>query len=107
MPEGAEFSSVVVPSSAAMAVESMPEVGVALSAPLELSVGDDETEVDEAASEDDDEGDGLGHTFSYTNCSGSPSQSDAASASYVPFGYIQQVPDRYGELLGLCGLKTT
>jgi hypothetical protein len=106
-PAGAEFSSVVVPSSAAIAVESEPEVVVAVPVPLDVPSADDEAEVDEADPEDESEGDGLGHTLSYTNCSGSPSHSDAASASYVPLGYIQQVPERYGELLGLCGLKTT
>ena len=51
--------------------------------------------------------DGLGHKFLYTNCSGAPLQALADLALNVPFEYIQQVPEAYGELPGLCGLKTT
>jgi hypothetical protein len=71
----------------------------AVPVPLEPPVADDE--------EEDDEGDGLGHKLLYTYCSGAPLQAAADPALYVPFGYIQQVPEAYGELSGLCGLNTT
>jgi hypothetical protein len=55
----------------------------------------------------DEVSDGLGHKLLYTYCSGAPLQVPTAPPLYVPFEYIQHVPDAYGELLGLCGLKTT
>lgn len=60
----------------------------------------------EADAEADAEEAFLGHGFSYTNCSGAPLHLVAFVASKVPLGYLQQVPEAYGELLGLCGLKT-
>jgi hypothetical protein len=89
--------SVPLETIAALAVE--PGVVAAVPLPLERSVTDDERE--------DDEGDGLGHKLLYTNCSGAPLQAVTDPASNVPFGYIQQLPEAYGELLPLCGLKTT
>jgi hypothetical protein len=94
---GAEFGVLVVEPVSALVVEL--EVVPAVPVALELSVADDERE--------DDEVDGLGHRFSYTNCSGSPLQVVADAALYVPFGYIQQLPEAYGELPELSGLKTT
>lgn len=109
---GAEFPLLVVEPVVALLVEPgvVPMVPVPMvpvpvvpvpvvPVPLERAVADDERE--------DDEGDGLGHTLLYTNCSGAPLQVVADPALKVPFGYIQQVPEAYGELLGLCGLKTT
>lgn len=99
-PVGAEFSLLVIePMAAAAAAAVEPEVVPAVPVTIERSVADDERK--------DDEGDGLGHKLLYTNCSGSPLQEVADSALNVPFGYIQQLPEEYGELLGLCGLKTT
>jgi hypothetical protein len=103
-PVGAEFlllvvEPVVLPAvsvplelEAALVVE--PGLVPAVSVPL-----DDEME--------DDEGDGLGHKLLYTNCSGEPLQAVTDPALNVPFGYIQQLPEAYGELPGFFGLKTT
>lgn len=76
-----------------------PRVAPAVPVPPELAVAD--------GAREDDEGDGLGHKLSYTNCSGAPLQVVADPASNVPFGYIQQLPEEYGELSALVGLKTT
>ena len=103
-PVGAEFlllvvepvvlPAVSVPLELIAALVVDPGVVPAVPVPLELFVVDDE-------------GDGLGHKLLYTNCSGEPLQAVTDSALNVPFGYIQQLPEAYGELLGLCGLKTT
>jgi hypothetical protein len=50
---------------------------------------------------------GFGHGFSYTYCSGFPLQVPAFVASYVPFEYIQHVPEENGERSSVRGLKTT
>jgi hypothetical protein len=63
---GAEFLLVVVE----------PELVTVVLVPSECSVADAEW--------DDDEEDGLGHTFLYTNCSGSPLQVVADVALNVP-----------------------
>jgi hypothetical protein len=75
-PVGAKFSLLVVVGSV---------VAPSASAPLVGAVADVEME-------EDAEGDGLGHTLLYTNCSGSPLQGVVDPASYVPFVYLQQVP---------------
>lgn len=90
--------AVSVPLELVAALVVEPEVVLAVPVPLDCSVADDERE--------DDEDDGLGHGLLYTNCSGAPLQAVTDPALYVPFGYIQQVPEAYGELSGLCGLKT-
>lgn len=105
-PTGAEFSLVVVEpvvlTAVSVPLEPVPalvvESGVvdAVPLPLERSVADDKSEDD-----------GLGHKLLYTNCSGAPLQVVTDPALNVPFGKIQQLPGAYGELLGLCGLKTT
>lgn len=85
-PAGAEFLLVAMPVvSPAVTVPLEPgallvEPGVALTVPvpLERAVADDERE--------DDDGDGLRHKLSYTNCSGAPLQAVADPASNVPFG---------------------
>lgn len=75
---------VVVEPAAALVVEPVESLVVepvellAVPLPLECSVP-----VDEREDEDDD---GLGHTFSYTNCVGSPLQVVVDPALYVPFG---------------------
>jgi len=73
-------------------------VAPAVPVPVEFPVADGEREDED---EDEGEGDGLGHKLLYTNCSGAPLHVPADPASYVPFGYIQQVPEAYGELSGL------
>lgn len=88
--------AVSVPSELTPALLVEPGLAPAVPVPLERAILDDERE--------DDEGDGLGHKLSYTNCSGAPLQVVADPALNVPFGYIQQLPDEYGVLLGLCGL---
>lgn len=108
-PVGAEFlllvvepialPAVPVPLEPVAALVVEPVAAPAVPVPLARSMADDEWE--------DDEGDGLGHMLLYTNCSGAPLQVVADPALYVPLVYIQQVPEAYGELSGLCGLKTT
>lgn len=91
-----------VPPPLEPAAAPLVEVGVAPAVPvppepLEAFVADGETE--------DDDFDGLGHTFSYTYCSGAPVQVFADPASNLPLGYIQQEPEEYGVFIELCGLK--
>jgi hypothetical protein len=87
-PAGAEFllllvepvvsPAVSVPLEPVAALLVEPGVAPAVPVPLERAVADDERE--------DDEGDGLGHKLSYTNCSGAPLQAVADPALNVPFG---------------------
>jgi hypothetical protein len=74
-------------------------VPVAVSAETEVDAGADPEAADKEA--------GFGHGFLYTYCSGFPLQVLAFVASYVPFGYIQQVPEENGERSSVRGLKTT
>ena len=70
--------AVPVPLEPVVALLVEPGAATAVPVPLECAVADDERE--------DDEGDGLGHKLSYTNCSGSPLQAVADPALNVPFG---------------------
>lgn len=97
--ESVDLRAVGVPSEPIAAGTGEPVAVSAVPVLLELSEADDES--------DEGEGVGLGHKFSYTNCSGAPLQVVVAPASNVLFGYIQQLPEAYGELFPLCGLKTT
>lgn len=82
-----------------------PGAAPAFSVPFKCAVADGDREVDEPDGEreadesdgereadepdgetEDGTGDGFGHTFVYTNCSGAPLQAVADPASYVPFG---------------------
>lgn len=69
----------VVVANAALATTAVPEPTVplaVLSVPAALVL--DDVGADD---EEDEEGDGLGHAFLYTNCSGGPLQVVAAPAS--------------------------
>jgi hypothetical protein len=70
--------AVAVPLEPVPALLVEPGVAPAVAVPLERAVPDNERE--------DDEGDGLGHKLSYTNCSGAPLQAVADPALNVPFG---------------------
>lgn len=88
-PPGAEFSLLVVEAGGVPAVPVL----------LAPSVTDAARAVDENEDKDEVEGLGLGHTLLYAYCSASPSQSlIELSSNDVPFVYIQQVPEAYGEL---------
>ena len=86
----------IVLSEMPSASTSVPVVSCA---EAEAEAGADPEAADEEA--------GFGHGFSYTYCSGFPLQVPDFVASYVPFGYIQQVPEENGERSSLRGLKTT
>src|ERR1051326_9098306 len=100
-PVGAEFLLTVVgvgvaPAVSAPAVSAPAVFEAVVSVPLDGAEADAEAD----AAREGNEGVGLGHTLLYTNCCGAPSQGVVDPASYVPFGYTQQVPAAYGELSG-------
>jgi hypothetical protein len=101
-----DTSTSIAPFRCIAGVAMLPDTCSALtSVPVAVRA---EAEADAGADpEADDKEAGFGHGFSYTYCSGFPPQLPAFVASYVPFGYIQQVPEENGERSSVRGLKTT